>query len=113
MIPTVGRGNYKQICDFTKEEKVQMIAKLTAELPALRGKVGVSQTKIAEAIGVSRQTYSAYETQAREIPWTMYLALLFYFNSMPSTHYLLRQMGIYPKSLDDCWEAWNARNQAE
>lgn len=113
MIPVVGRGNYKQVWDFTKDEKQKLIAKLTAELPALRGKVGASQSKIAEAIGVSRQTYSAYETQAREIPWTIFLALLFYFNSMPSTHYLLRQMEIYPKSLDDCWEQWNAAQKAE
>ena len=41
-------------------------------------KVGASQEEIASAVGISRQTYSAYENRTRPIPWSLYLALLFY-----------------------------------
>ena len=40
---------------------------LTAELPVLRARLGVSQEKMASAIGVSRQTYSAIETKTKKI----------------------------------------------
>lgn len=66
------------------------------ELPALRGKVGASQEEIASAVGISRQTYSAYENRTRPIPWSLYLALLFYFDYIPSTHYMIRQLELFP-----------------
>lgn len=104
-MPMVSRENYKQLWNFSPKEKEELIAKLAEELPVLRTKVGVSQEELANAVGISRQTCSFYETQSREMPWDKYLALLFYFDSIPSTHYLLRQMEIYPKRLDDCWKA--------
>lgn len=112
-MPTVSRGSYKKLWDFSQKEKEELIARLAEELPALRGKVGVSQDMLAAAVGISRQTYSSYETQAREIPWSMYLALVFYFDSIPSTHNLLRQMNVYPKPLDECWEAANLSKQGK
>ena len=62
----------------------------------LRGKVGASQEEIASAVGISRQTYSAYENRTRPIPWSLYLALLFYFDYIPSTHYMIRQFELFP-----------------
>lgn len=73
--------------------------------PALRGKVGASQEEIASAVGISRQTYSAYENRTRPIPWSLYLALLFYFDYIPSTHYMIRQLELFPNELDECWLA--------
>lgn len=88
LIQFVGRDAYKQFWNFSKDEKENLATQLAIELPALRGKVGASQEEIASAVGISRQTYSAYENRTRPIPWSLYLALLFYFDYIPSTHEL-------------------------
>lgn len=92
LIQFVGRDAYKQFWNFSKDEKENLATQLAIELPALRGKVGASQEEIASAVGISRQTYSAYENRTRPIPWSLYLALLFYFDYIPSTHYMIRQL---------------------
>lgn len=84
---------------------ISLYRRLAIELPALRGKVGASQEEIASAVGISRQTYSAYENRTRPIPWSLYLALLFYFDYIPSTHYMIRQLELFPNELDECWLA--------
>lgn len=76
LIQFVGRDAYKQFWNFSKDEKENLATQLAIELPALRGKVGASQEEIASAVGISRQTYSAYENRTRPIPWSLYLALL-------------------------------------
>lgn len=95
----------KQFWHFNSEQKEVMIKKLVVELPILRAKVGVSQEDIANTIGVSRQTYGAYEKGDRSIPWSVYLALLFYFDYIPSTHRLIRVLGLFPVEFDECWLA--------
>lgn len=85
LIQFVGRDAYKQFWNFSKDEKENLATQLAIELPALRGKVGIS-----------RQTYSAYENRTRPIPWSLYLALLFYFDYIPSTHYMIRQLELFP-----------------
>ena len=96
LIQFVGRDAYKQFWNFSKDEKENLATQLAIELPALRGKVGASQEEIASAVGISRQTYSAYENRTRPIPWSLYLALLFYFDYIPSTHYMIRQLELFP-----------------
>lgn len=91
--------------EISKDEKENLATQLAIELPALRGKVGASQEEIASAVGISRQTYSAYENRTRPIPWSLYLALLFYFDYIPSTHYMIRQLELFPNELDECWLA--------
>lgn len=97
MIQFVGRDAYKQFWNFSKDEKENLATQLAIELPALRGKVGASQEEIASAVGISRQTYSAYENRTRPIPWSLYLALC--------THYMIRQLELFPNELDECWLA--------
>ena len=96
MIQFVGQDAYKQFWNFSKDEKENLATQLAIELPALRGKVGASQEEIASAVGISRQTYSAYENRTRPIPWSLYLTLLFYFDYIPSTHYMIRQLELFP-----------------
>ena len=47
----------------------------------------------------------AYENGTRPIPWSVYLALLFYFDYIPSTHYMIRQLDLFPNEFDECWLA--------
>lgn len=44
LIQFVGRDAYKQFWNFSKDEKENLATQLAIELPALRGKVGASQS---------------------------------------------------------------------
>lgn len=75
-----------------KRIKDELIMTLTAELPVLRARLGVSQEKMASAIGVSRQTYSAIETKTKKMSWTMFMALIAVLDLNEATSVMLDQI---------------------
>lgn len=87
---------------FSDDEKTELIKRLTRELPALRGAAKASQIEIANAIGISRQTYNAIEMQKRQMSWSTYMSLILFFDYNPSTHYTIRQLDAFPYQLDEC-----------
>ena len=97
------RKNYMDYWHFTIEEKEQLMSQLTKELPALRGAAKATQDEIANAIGVSRQTYNAVEMQKRKMTWNTYMSLILFFDYNPNTHYTIRQLDAFPYRLDECW----------
>lgn len=80
-------------------DKKMLMEKLSAELPALRAKMGSSQAELGELIGVSRQTYSMIETQKKEMAWSVYMSLILVFSSNPKTASLLEFCGAFPAEL--------------
>ena len=94
-----GRKNYMDYWRFSVEEKEQLIDHLTANLPALRGAAQASQEQIANAVGVSRQTYNAIESLKRKMTWNTYMSLILFFDYNPNTHYTIRQLGAFPEHL--------------
>lgn len=72
--------------------KDELIMTLTAELPVLRARLGVSQEVMASAIGVSRQTYSAIETRTKRMSWTMFMALIAVLDMNEATSVMLDQI---------------------
>ena len=72
-----------------KNEKEELIQTLTGALPVLRAAIGISQGEIAEYIGVSRQTYCAFEIGKRQMSWNTFLSL-FLFISNAETNNLLK-----------------------
>ncbi len=85
--------------EITKKQQLFFIKTLTAELPALRAKVGVSQSEIASLIGVSRQTYSSIECGKRLMSWSTYLSLVLFFDYNNTTHQMLRNIKAFPEEL--------------
>ena len=72
--------------------KDELIMTLTAELPVLRARLGVSQEVMASAMGVSRQTYSAIETKRKKMSWTMFMALIAVLDMNEATSVMLDQI---------------------
>lgn len=72
--------------------KDELIMTLTAELPVLRARLGVSQEVMASAIGVSRQTYSAIETKTKKMSWTIFMALVAVLDLNEATSVMLDQI---------------------
>ena len=61
------------------EKQKEMISTLSQALPFLRKEIGVSQTFLAEKVGVSRQMISLIERQLQPMTWTLFLAIVFFF----------------------------------
>ena len=88
---------YWKISDVERENCKE---KLRKQLPMLRGAVGTSQVDIANAIGISRQTYNAIESGKKEMNWTIYCSLLLYFDYHPNAHTIIHQLNIFPSWLE-------------
>ena len=63
------------------EDQKKMVSTLTQALPFLRKEIGVSQTELANKVGVSRQMISLIERQIQPMSWTLFLAIVFFFKS--------------------------------
>lgn len=70
----------------------KLIMTLTAELPVLRARLGISQEVMASAIGVSRQTYSVIETKTKKMSWTHFMALIAGLDLNEATSEMLDQI---------------------
>ncbi len=72
---------------------------LRENLPSLRAKIGITQEELAAVVGVSRQTYYSFESGERKMTWTMFLALLFFFDCIDEIAEMIRELKIYPIEL--------------
>lgn len=84
---------------ITEEYKNLCKERLRDNLAPLRAKLNISQEKLANIIGVSRQTYYGIETGNRKMSWTAYLALTFFFDSIQETSIMLKELRVYPHEL--------------
>ena len=56
-----------------QKEQQDMISVMTQALPYLRRELHISQTDLAEKVGVSRQTISLIERGEQNMTWTLFL----------------------------------------
>ncbi len=75
-----------------KKAQEELTMTLTAELPVLRARLGLSQEAMASAVGISRQTYCAIETKSRKMTWTVFMALIAVFDLNEATSLMLDQI---------------------
>lgn len=72
---------------------------LQAKLRILRAAADVSQSEVANALGLVRSTYVNYESGAKELPWEKCLALLFYFESIAGSREMLLHLNLLPENI--------------
>lgn len=94
-------ADVKERWDISKERKDELIQKLTPELKLLRVRADITQEKLSNIIGLSRQTYSQIETGNKLMTWNTYLSLIFFFNSIEETSKLLNALDIYPDEFSE------------
>lgn len=82
-------GEYSNTTEILDVDKDRLISILTEELPVLRARVGLSQDELSNIIGISRQTYSAIETNKRKMSWNTFLSLLLVFGYNEKTSVVL------------------------
>lgn len=62
-----------------EDERKKIVDELVDELPKLRKSLGLSQTKLGEMVGLSRQTISLIERKQMPLTWNNYLAIVCFF----------------------------------
>ena len=72
---------------------------MAENLPVLRAKLGISQSELADMIGVTRQTLSSAESGSRELAWNNFISILYIFTQNEATLPLLTVLGIYTPEL--------------
>lgn len=79
--------------------KAELMEKLRCELPVLRARLGISQERAAEVIGISRQTYNAIETGKREMTWPIFLSMVAFFQNNEQTDQMLKQIDEFEEKI--------------
>ena len=64
--------------DAAQAKQEEMVATLTKALPHFRSTLGLSQHAFGSKIGVSRQTISSIERGEYQMPWTIFLAIIYF-----------------------------------
>ena len=82
-----------------KEYKDLCIKILQDNLASLRAKCGITQEELAAVIGISRQTYYAFETKKRDLTWSTFLSLMFFYREIKTTQEMLYYLRIFPVEL--------------
>lgn len=86
---------------MTEETRQKYMEIMADNLSVLRAKLGVTQSELANIVGISRYTLIAIEKQQRVMTWSTFLSLLYIFDKNADTHMLLPPLGLYTSELDD------------
>lgn len=84
-----------------KEAKKAYCERLSKNIPVLRAKLGVSQTELAQRVGIARSSLALYEVGKKELPWSAFVAMLMLFRSNEETKAVFNSLEIYDKKLDN------------
>lgn len=85
--------------NINKDYKELCTAILQDSLASLRAKAGLNQEEISSILGMTRQTYHALETGKQQIPWTTFLAFIFFFRELDATKEMINDLRIFPIEL--------------
>jgi len=70
-----GLDNTHDSMNMTQSEMTELLAKA---LPQFRANLGISQQGLGDKIGVSRQTISSIERGEYQMPWNIFLAIIYF-----------------------------------
>lgn len=91
-------GNTFVHSDINKEK---LMASMADNLVILRKRLGLTQAKLAEKVGIGRQTLIDIEKKKRPMVWNNFVALLLVFRENSGTSDLLDYFGIYTVELNN------------
>ena len=81
--------------------KMELIRNLVRNLPVLRAKFGITQEKLGELVGLSRQSIAMIENGTRKLSWTNYLAIVYVFSLNEETRGLMCQLDATTEELEN------------
>lgn len=87
--------------ELTDARKKVLTEKLGDELVALRAKAGLSQEELSNLLGISRQSYGAFELKKKDMTWRTCFSLILYFEYNTKTQDMLHALGLFPDELNN------------
>ena len=84
---------------FRRLGRMELLGKMAAELPDIRKAVGISETGVAEKIGMEEEKYRAVENGMRDLQWPEYMSLVFLFWNNETGRGLLDEKGLFPDAM--------------
>ena len=84
-----------------KDAKKAYCERLSKNIPVIRAKLGVSQTELAQRVGIARSSLALYEVGKKELPWSAFVAMLMLFLSNEETKAVFNSLEIYDEKLDN------------
>ena len=91
------------------EMKDVLIERMTENLPVLRKKANLTQSDVAELIGVSKFTILSIEKKQRKMSWNTFLSLMLVFTKNKETDKMLTLFEIYTDEFNDFIKMRNER----
>jgi len=81
-------------------ERAEYVEKMAENMPTLRTKLNMSQSDLANLIGVSRITVAFFETKKRKMTWNTFLSLILVFSKNSEANKILTALDIYNDELE-------------
>lgn len=82
-------------------KRSELISKLSVNLSALRAKMKITQSDLANAVGIGRQTLIAIENGTSKMRWDTFLAMMFIISKDPDAAELLELLDLKFSELND------------
>ena len=86
--------------DLQSADKDILTKKLVDNLPSLRAKMNVSQSELANMIGIGRQTLVAIENKKSKMRWDTFLALVLIFSKDRDASELIKLLGLHLQDIE-------------
>ena len=86
---------------LSSKRREALMKNMCDNLAVFRTKLNVSQEDLADRLGITRQSISAFESGQRKLTWSVFLALVLIFFKNQETKRLLVALEIYTKELDE------------
>lgn len=86
-------------------KREELVDRMTENLPTMRAKANLTQARLAEMIGVSRQTFCSIENRKRPMSWNTFLSCVLVFQQNPETNRLLQVFEITTGELSEYLES--------
>lgn len=81
--------------------KDNLMSSMAENLVVLRKKLGLTQAKLADKVGIGRQMLIDIEKKRRPMTWNTFVMLLLVFRTNSGTSDLLNYFGIYTIELNN------------
>lgn len=85
---------------ISQAQKRALCKNMAVNLPSLRAQAGLSQDKLADRLGFSRQTISAIENGKRAMQWSTYSAIALFFSGNSEIKKLMFAMNTINDEVD-------------
>lgn len=78
-----------------KDDRSKLVNDLVSSLPTIRHRLGISQSILAECVGLSRQSISSIERRYCQLTWTNYLAIVMFLTANNTDVFYFPRYGEY------------------